>query len=126
VSIVSNSGVLCVQAERAGKLSNNEVCMEANSTFDDIIRNAFVVEFFFAPARAIPRAILQSLEEEEGEREGGRNRWLRDEISDSRVDDADADADADDKGLLEAGLTYMQGRKPATTAVTFFRQDVTP
>ncbi len=79
----------------------------------------------FSPARAIPRAIRQSLEEEEGDREGGRSRRLSDERRESRVEDDD-DADGGDKGLLEAGLTYMQGRKPATTAVTFVRVDVTP
>ena len=57
----------------------------------------------FSPARAIPRAIRQSLEEEEGDREGGRSRRLSDERRESRVEDDD-DADGD-KGLLEAGLT---------------------
>jgi hypothetical protein len=45
----------------------------------------------------------QSLEEEEGDREGGRSRRLSDERRESRVEDDD-DADGD-KGLLEAGLT---------------------
>ena len=49
---------------------------------------------------------------------------MSNETRDTRLDDDDDDDD--DKGLLECSVTYMHGIKPATTAVTFFREDVTP